>query len=178
MLLRTTLAIALSCAAQSSVPAHARPDLTGTWTLTSRNYGCDNPLTLVQDESSLRVRTGTAGVLVYRFDGTDTRQDTAAPERSPDLTPGTWDMHRTRLVARAAWDGDRFVVVTHITMTTTWPSQQPGSFDRDWTYKDSYSLGDAGSLIVDRRVILDPMPGGSPRRIDLPDTWSCAYARK
>ena len=91
--------------------------------------------------------------------------------------PTAYQGHKTRSVARAAWNGDQFVVVTHTTMTMTWPSQLPGEFERETTTRDSYSSNDRGQLIAEHRIVVDPLPGGAERRIDLPDSWTCTYTR-
>jgi hypothetical protein len=80
-------------------------------------------------------------------------------------------------VARAAWNGDQFVVVTHHRMTMTWPSQLPGEFERETTIKEVYSFDQAGRLVIERRVFVDPLPGGSARRVDVPDSWTCVYTK-
>jgi hypothetical protein len=80
-------------------------------------------------------------------------------------------------VARAVWNGDQFVVVTHHRMTMTWPSQLPGEFERETTSTEKYSLNEAGQLVVERRVLIDPLPAALPRRVDVPDSWTCVYAK-
>jgi hypothetical protein len=62
-------------------------------------------------------------------------------------------------------------------MTMTWPGQLPGEFERETTSREVYSFNEAGQLVVERRVLVDPLPGGLPRRIDVPDSWTCAYAK-
>jgi hypothetical protein len=176
------LAIVLGCVA---IPAaQTRPNLTGTWTLGAKQLGAKQlpcppgSLTLVQDETSLHVRSGVeARETVYRFDGTDTREALPPPPvRSPDLSPGTWQFHKTASVARAAWNGDRFVVVTHTTMAGTWPEQMPGTFDREFTSRTTYS-SDGGRLLVEQLNIIDPLPGGTERHLTLPDSSTCTYER-
>jgi hypothetical protein len=162
--------------------AQTRPNLAGTWTPTDKPSGlafCAGSLTLAQDESSLRVQSGDeAHATAYRFDGTETREVLApARARPPDIPPTAYVANKTRSVARAAWNGDQFVVVTHITMTMTWPSQLPGEFDREVVTKETYSLDNAGQLIVKRQVIQDPLPGGSTESLNLPDSSICAYTR-
>ena len=164
----------------SGSQANTRPDFSGTWMLASDRGFCPGSVVLQQDESSLRVQTGgdTSRALVYRFDGTDTGGAIeSAPARPADLPPTAYHGRTTRSIARAAWNGDRFVVVVHSTMTMTWPSQVPGEFDRETVSRATYFRDTAGRLIVEHRVIVDPLPGGAPRRIDVPDSWTCAYKR-
>jgi len=147
--------------------------------LTAKPGICPGSLTLLQDESSLSVQAGRdASVRIYKFDGTDTREVLApAPARPATMPPTAYDAHKTRSVARVAWNGDRFVVITHTTMTITWPSEMSGEFEREITDKDTYSSNAEGQLIVERRIVVDPLPGGAQRRIDIPESWTCAYVR-
>jgi hypothetical protein len=92
------------------------------------------------------------------------------------MPPTAYYAHATVSVARAAWNGDQFVVVAHHRMTVTWPSILPGEFEREIARRDVYSFSGVGQLVVEGRVLVDPLPGGSDRRIDLPDSWTCVYA--
>jgi hypothetical protein len=180
MSLRRLLAVAVAFVLiQAYLHAQARPHLAGTWALTAKAGVCSASLTILQDESSLRVQVGDgARVITYSFDGTDTREVLApAPARPPNMPSTAYVGHKTSSVARAAWNGDRFVIVTHSTMTFTWPSQVSGEFERETTSEETYSSPAGGQLIVDHRVVVDPLPGGTARRIDVPDSWTCAYTR-
>jgi hypothetical protein len=180
VLLAATVAIVLvSVRAQ----AQSRPDFSGKWTLTAKPGGlrtCAESLTLLQDQSTLRIHSGddASRASVHGFDGADMRKTLAPPPARPaGLSPDAFEGHQTRFVARAAWNGDQFVVVTHATMTMTWPNRLPGEFDRETTAKAVYSFSEAGQLVVEHIVLIDPLPGGSTRRLDLPDSWTCAYAK-
>jgi hypothetical protein len=180
MALRSPLAVIVACVLiQSSSHGQARPNLSGTWTLTAKPGICPGSLTLLQDDSSLSVQGGgDTRVRIYRFDGTDTREVLApAPARPATMPPTAYDAHQTRSMARAAWNGDQFVVITHTTMTITWPSQMSGEFEREMTGKDTYSSNAEGQLIVERRIIVDPLPGGTKRRMEIPESWTCAYTK-
>jgi hypothetical protein len=180
MAFRSLLTVAVAFVlVQSHSHAQTRPNFSGTWTLTTKPGVCPGSMTLLQDESSLRVQSGDVDrARIYRFDGTDTHEALApAPARPVDMPPTAYHAHKTRSVARAAWNGDQFVIVTHATMTMTWPSHVPDEFDRETTSRDVYSFNEAGQLMVERRIVVDPLPGGTPRRIDLPDSWTCVYAR-
>ena len=108
-------------------PRHG-PNLSGTWTLTVKSGFCAGSLTILQDEASLRVQPGSdAGTDTFRFDGTDTHEVVSpAPPRSANVASTAFEGHKTKSVARAAWNGDQFIVVIHATMTMTWPSQMSG----------------------------------------------------
>jgi hypothetical protein len=180
MALRSLLAVVVAFVlVQSSSHGQARPNLSGTWTLTAKPGICPGSLTLLQDESSLRVEAGGgAPARIYRFDGTETREVLApAPARPVTMPPTAYDAHKTRSVARAAWNGNQFVVITHTTMTITWPSQMSGEFERETTGKDTYSSDAEGQLFVERRVVVDPLPGGTERRMEIPESWTCAYTK-
>jgi hypothetical protein len=93
-------------------------------------------------------------------------------------------MHRPGLtatlvasVARAAWNGDQLVIVVHSTMQVTWPSQWPAEIDQEITTREAVSLDANGHLVVDRIVIVDPLPFRTPKRLDLPMSWKRIYKK-
>src|SRR5689334_18268518 len=122
--------------------AQARPDLSGPWTRVGTTNMCSARLTLVQDDSSISVDTGgSSRPTRYYFDGSDARQVLAPPSGRPaNLPPTAYHGQLTRSLARAAWNGQQFVVVTHSTMTMTWPSQTSQEFERETTRKEMYSV--------------------------------------
>ena len=80
-------------------------------------------------------------------------------------------------VTRAAWNGDRLVAVTHFAIKMIWPGNGPGEFDLENTFRRTFSLDASGRLVIEQIAILDPYPGGSPRRLELPDSRKCTYTR-
>jgi hypothetical protein len=81
------------------------------------------------------------------------------------------------VVSRAAWTGDRLVIVTHRTVTMSWPDRLPVEFERQHTFRETMAL-DGGELVVDHLAISDPLPGGTAKRIDgPPSSWSCRYRK-
>jgi hypothetical protein len=88
-----------------------------------------------------------------------------------------WIATAVESVARAAWNGDQLVAVTHRTYRITWPSNVQPEFDRQNTSREVFSLGSDGRLFVDRTVIIDPLPGGTPMRLETPTSSKCSYRR-
>jgi hypothetical protein len=88
-----------------------------------------------------------------------------------------WIATAVESVARAAWNGDQLIVVTHRTYRITWPSNVPPEFDRQNTFREVFSLGSDGRILVDRTAIIDPLPGGTTRRLETPTSWNCSYRR-
>ena len=186
---------ALLVAAVALVPvqlvsqAQARPDFSGKWTLASKSVrgpgdprfrSCTSALLLVQDQATLSVQSGddASRASIHRFDGSDkVVAYPPVPARREGTSPTAWEGHATRFVSRAAWNGDQFVIATHSTMKMTWPSQMPGEFDRETATKAVYAYNEAGQLVIEHLVLTDPMPGGLPKRIDLPDSWTCTYVK-
>jgi len=183
------VAIVAFVPAQLLSQAQVRPDFSGKWSLATKSVrgpgnpdsrSCARVLVLNQDQAALHVQLGDdAGrARAYRFDGTDRVEPLApAPARLVGASPNRWDGHLTRYVARAGWNGDKFVIVTHSTMTMTWPSQMPGAFDRETTSKAVYAFNEAGQLVIDYPELADPLPGGPPVHFEMPDSWTCIYAK-
>lgn len=156
--------------------AETRPDFSGSWVLTDRSPGtvrfCSKSLTAAQRADAL-----TLDRRAIRFDGTDTREALSDPAARPDgLPPGVWHATTVAAVSRAAWNGNQLVVVTHRTMKVTW-TKTPTEFEWQQTFREALSLDANGHLVVDRAVIVDPLPGGSPTRLDLPTAWTCTYTK-
>lgn len=157
--------------------AQARPDFSGSWVL-SEGVGpaCGKALTITQDAAALTL--GSSRSVVYKFDGSDTTQ--AAPPARPrpaDASPTAWIADAAGSVSRAAWNGDQFVIVTHNTVRVTMPQMMPDPFERLNTLRQILYLNAGGGLTIDIVSIVDPLPGGTPRRMDLPWSWTCRYTR-
>src|SRR4051812_25061568 len=160
--------------------AQTRPDFSGTWILveTTSATACNGSLTVTQDAATLRVALrASARPEVYNFDGTATQQTFAATPGVASPRPGSWTVNTVRSVARAAWNGDRLVTVTHDESRMIWPGNGPGEFDLENTFRRTFSLDASDRLVLEHLVIFDPYPGGSTRRLELPDSWKCAYAK-
>src|SRR3954469_5231857 len=109
MAFRSPLAVVVAFVlVQSASHGQTRPNLSGTWTSTVKAGMCPGSLTLLQDESSLRVQGGgDAPARIYKFDGTETREVFApVPARPSTMSPTAYAAHKARSVARAAWNGD------------------------------------------------------------------------
>jgi hypothetical protein len=177
---------------QMQPSAQTRPDFGGTWVLTTGAGWCNKSLIATQDATTLTLDSGevpastrdavprTASRLqAIRFDGADTRQAfPPAPPRPADATATTWIATTVASVARAAWNGDRLVVVTHYTMKMTWPSQMPGEFERENTFRETFALDADGRLVIEKVAVIDPLPGGTTARLDFPTSWTCTYKKK
>ena len=182
--MRGVIAIAVVTLALGAVRAAAqtRPDLSGTWNLVepAESPVCGRSFTITQDAATLRLESTTKSgqAQVYNFDGSDTTRN-LPPATAPDPGRG-WIAKMIQSVARAGWNGDRLVAVRHDTMKMWWPGNGPGEFNLQNTFRETMSL-DAGSrLVVDNLAIMDPYPGGSPVRVDLPlpDSWNCIYTKQ
>ena len=154
---------------------------------------CDKSVTATQNATTLSLDSADAAVpredkaslpattsrdRVINFDGTDTRESFPAPAPRPSTaSPGTWIGTAVSSVSRAEWNGDQLVVVTHRTMTFTWPINVPPEFERQITTREALSLNASGRLVIDRTVIVDPLPGGTSVRLDLPTSWTCTYRK-
>ena len=131
---------------------------------------------VTQDATTLT--RGSTPPVTYKFDGSDTTQTSPpAPLRPADVSPTAWIGHATGRVSRAAWNGDQFVIVTHSTMRMTMPSMLPDAFDRLNTSREIFALNANGDLMIDVVSITDPLPGGTPSRMNLPWSWTCTYKR-
>lgn len=164
--------------------AQTRPDFSGTWIIvetvkTVPGPGCNGSLTVTQDTATLRVASTATSARpeVYNFDGTESRQTFAGTPAAAPPRPGGWTVNTVGSVTRAAWNGDRLVEVTHTASKMIWPGNGPGEFDLENTIRRTLSLDAMGRLVLEHLAILDPYPGGSTRRLDLPDSWTCIYAR-
>ena len=157
--------------------AQARPDFSGSWVLSERiGPPCAKSITATQDAATLTLVSSRA--VTYKFDGSDTTETSPpAPPRPADASPTAWIGHATGSVSRAAWNGDQFVIVTHRTMRMTWPRMMPDAFDRLTTTREILALHANGGLTIDIVSIVDPLPGGTPSRMDFPWSWTCAYKR-
>jgi hypothetical protein len=161
--------------------AQTRPDFSGTWipVETTSVRTCNGSLNVTQDARTLRVASTAPAARpeVYNFDGTEARQSFADTPAVAAPRPGSWTVNTLRSVTRAAWNGDRLVAVTHVSTRMIWPGNGPGEFDLENTFRRTFSLDASGRLVLDHLAILDPYPGGSPKRLDLPDSWQCTYAK-
>jgi hypothetical protein len=172
------LAIAL---VESHANAQTRPDFTGTWNTveTTSVTACNGSLTVTQDAATIRVvsTAPSARPDVYNFDGTETRQTIAAAPAAASPRAGSWTVNTVGSVTRAAWNGDRLVTVTHVASKMIWPGNGPGEFDLENTFRRTFSLDASGRLVVEYLAILDPYPGGSTSRFELPNSWKCTFAK-
>ena len=175
--------------------AQTPPDFSGTWVLDPTGAGaCRGSFTATQDAATLSLdsagvsvshqesasppATTSARRVIYNFNGTDTREAfPPAPPRPPDAPPSEWIATAVASVARAAWNGDQLIIVTHRTMRMTWPSKMPAEFDRQWTFREALSLDANGHLVIDRVVIIDPLPEATPARLEFPTSWKCTYKK-
>jgi hypothetical protein len=161
--------------------AQTRPDLSGTWIPleTTSVAACKGSLTVTQDAATLRVAVTAPSARpdVYAFDGTETRQSFTGTAAVASPPPGSWTVNTVGSVTRAAWNGDRLVAVTHIASKMIWPGNGPGEFDLENTFRRTLSLDASGRLVVERLAIFDPYPGGSTKRLEVPDSWTCTYAK-
>ena len=163
--------------AQLQPDAQARPDFSGSWVLSEgTGPACGKSMTVTQDASTLSLHPD--GAVIYKFDGSDTIDTvTPAPPRPAGASPDAWFAHAVAGVSRAAWNGEQFVIVTHRTMRMTWPRMMPEPFDRQNTFKKTLSLNADGQMIIDTLAILDPLPGGTEKRLDFPTSWTCRYKK-
>jgi hypothetical protein len=177
---------------------HARtpPNFSGTWVSAGPrgSSACRKSFTATQDAATLSLDFAGVSVsqrdnpspppapssrrVIYNFDGTDTREafPPAAP-RPSNAPPAAWIATTVASVARAAWNGDQLIIVTHRTTKITWPSQMPAEFDRQQTFREALSLDANGHMVVDRIAIVDPLPGGTTARLDVPTSWTCTYKK-
>lgn len=173
-------AIGLAVVVELHANAQTRPDFSGTWipVETTSVTACNGSLTVTQDAATLRVVLTAASARpdVYNFDGMESRQ-TFAGTTVASPRPGSWTVNTVGSVTRAAWNGERLVTVTHVTSKMIWPGNGPGEFDLENTFRRTLSLDASGRLVLEHLAILDPYPGGSTRRLDLPDSWKCTYAK-
>ena len=179
---------------QSHAHAQTRPDFSGTWVLaTPAGTGwCGKSITATQDAITLTLDAGqdpasredatpraASRHRAIRFDGADTRQGFPPARPRPDDAAATmWIATTVASVARAAWNGDRLVVVTHYTLKMTWPSQMPGEFERENTFKETFALDADGRLVIETVTVIDPLPRGTAARLDFPTSWTCTYNKK
>jgi hypothetical protein len=163
--------------AQAYPHAQAKPDFSGSWTLSEgTGPACGKSMTVTQDGSSLSFHTDRA--VVYKFDGSDTIDAvTPAPPRPADASPDAWFAHAVAGVSRAAWNGDQFVIVSHRTMRITWPRMMPDAFDRQNTLQKTLSLIADREMRIDTIAIIDPLPGGTTKRLNLPGSFTCRYTK-
>lgn len=179
--------------------ARARPDFSGTWVLVdpigSSTFGSfGKSFTVTQDAATLSLdfpaasfshqdsgsssTTPSGRRLVFNLDGTDVRAAIPAEVPRPPNAPATL-MTATLVasVARAAWNGDQLIIVTHSTMKVTSPSQWPAALDRENTVREALSLDANGHLIFERVIIEDPLPWETTMRVDLPISWNGIYKK-
>ena len=161
--------------------AQSRPDFSGTWmpVRTTSGSACDGSFTITQDAATLRVAltAPSARPDVYNFDGSETRQTFDGRGAVTSPSRGSWTVNTMGSVTRAAWNGDQFVAVTHTAAKMVWPGKGRGEFDLENTFRRTFSLDASGHLVIEHLAILDPYPGGSTRRAELPNSWKCTYAR-
>jgi hypothetical protein len=172
--LATAVMVAL---AQLHPNAQARPDFSGSWVL-SEGTGptCGKAMTVSQDATSLSLHANRA--VIYKFDGSDTIQTSPpAPPRPSEAAPTAMIANAVERVSRAAWNGDQFVIVSHSRVSMTWPRMMPDAFERLNTLRQILALNANGGLTIDMVSIIDPLPGGTPRRMDLPWSWTCRYTK-
>jgi hypothetical protein len=128
--------------------AQAKPDLSGTWTLSTTNppnypgsagWGIPSPTVVVkQSASDISIQSGQYGVqpmtVVYKLDGSDTIWDAPSTTQSGSTAVVKW---RTK----ARWDGNKLLLftwntalnqmrdivsVSNGTMTVVRGTEQPG----------------------------------------------------
>jgi hypothetical protein len=175
-------AIALATAATvalAPVPssAQARPDFSGSWVLSEgTGPACRESMTVSQDTATLTL--GSSRTVTHKFDGSDTIQPAPpAALRPASASPTEWIANAAGSVSRAAWNGDQFVIVTHHTVRMTMPQAMRDAFERQNTFRETYALDAKRQMVVDTVAIIDPLPGGTPMRMNLPNAWTCRYAR-
>lgn len=173
VVLATAVAVALTRPAN----AQARPDFSGSWVLSEgTGPGCGKSLTVTQDATTLSLDARRA--VVYKFDGSDTiHAVTPEPPRPAGASPDGWFAHAIAGVSRAAWNGDQFVIVIHQTMRMTWPRMMPDAFERQQTLQKTIALTADGHMSIKTIAILDPLPGGTTKRLDVPTSLSCRYTK-
>src|SRR5687767_11008239 len=139
------LAGAMAIAIAGMLPAPVLPDFSGTWALQDGGRPtCRKSFAARQDADALRLDFGDVAVspgvfdpaapsrrnVTYHFNGTDTRESfPAAPPRPANAKPTAWIATAVASVSRAAWNGNQLVVVTHRTMSITWPSRMADAFE-------------------------------------------------
>jgi hypothetical protein len=163
--------------AQLHPNAQARPDFSGSWVLSEgTGPACGESIAVTQDATALSLQANRA--VIYKFDGSDTIDTvTPAPPRPAGASPDAWFAHAVAGVSRAAWNGDQFVIVTHRTMRMTWPRMMPDAFDRQQTLQKTLALTPTGDMNITTLAIVDPLPGGTTKRLDLPASVSCRYTK-
>ena len=186
-----TLTLALAAV---HADAQTRPDFSGTWVLADAGVSifCHGSFTATQsaDTLSLDFAAGSAASgdtlsppalsgrrLIYNLNGTDRRETFPVGPRPASAQPGAWIATTAESVSRAAWNGDQLIVVTHRLMKFTWPSNTPPEFDWQQTFRDALSLDANGQLVIDRIAVIDPLPGGTTRRLEVPTTGTCRYRK-
>lgn len=193
---RGLMAAAATLVFASTQPsAQSPPDFSGTWTSIEQKSPrpCQRAITATQTAATLTLSALDAPTFapdnaapppvtsrrrVINLDGTDTREPIrTAPPRPPEAAPSTWIATTVGSVTRAAWNGHQLVIVTHRTMKVTWPSMMRGEFEREQTIREALSLDASGHLVVDRAVIVDPLPGWSTKQLDFPLSWTCTYGK-
>ncbi len=174
--------------------AQTRPDFSGTWVLADTGVSvlCLGSFTATQgaDTLSLDFAGGSAASgdtfappapsgrrVTYNFNGTDKRETFPVAPRPANAQPTAWIATTAESVARAAWNGDELIVVTHHLIKVTWPSNTPPEFDRQQTFRDALSLDAKGQMVIDRIAVIDPLPGGTTRRLEVPTSGTCSYRK-
>ena len=149
MMMRVVLlSLAIGFGVSPVASAQAKPDLSGTWTLSATNppnypgsagWGVPSPTVVVkQSASEISIQSGQYGAqpmtVVYKLDGTDTIWEAPSTTQSGSTAVVKW---RTK----ARWDGNKLLLftwntalnqmrdivsVTNGTMTVVRGTEQPG----------------------------------------------------
>jgi hypothetical protein len=167
MTLTLALVVALALAVQDDT-SQTRPVLTGTWIPVNSKLA-DYELQIRHEGNALIIETP-----IFRVRGatntlmTSTRVGMQRKEFALDGTEvrhGVVGRVTDESVSRAAWSGNRIVIVTHTTLTAPsltdsfrQPSGPSNTGSRRQTTWETYSLDANGQLVVERLMTTDPSP--------------------
>ena len=126
-------------------------------------------------QSTLTVEIGAAKT-TYAFNGGETQQTFPPPPTiaGNDPTKVLW-MYREASSSRAAWIGDRLVIVTHHLNRVNVPSR-PSQFDSQITIRSVLAREGPDRLVVERITIADP-DFDVPAWVDLPISVKTTYRK-
>ncbi len=181
-----------------SIVKRDRVDLSGHWeNVNPAGFGAlGKEFTAAQDATSLTVEMATVNYtfdtrqggssvatpgpmrrMVYQFNGVETREAFAMPEKFATLDPShAYFGYTSSTSTRAAWQGDQLVVVTHNTIRDHRPRHTPADFDSEQTTRLALSLDSDGTLIAERIIIADP-DSDSALRTNLPGVMKTVYRK-